>query len=87
MAETITGYEFRGRNKYPWREWLDGEQHVLHRGTEAQRLAGKADFSITAAKFRSATLGFAWRHYLIVSTSVPDENTVILQRLGKAQWD
>ena len=84
MAEVTTGYPFRkGRAKYDFPRLMDGQQWVLHRGTERQFLSGERDFAIEAAKYRSTLCGWAWRHNLHVTTSVLDESTVVAQYLGE----
>lgn len=42
------------RGLYPWDTLLDGQVWEAKRGTEEERKAGKADFSISAKSFRSA---------------------------------
>jgi hypothetical protein len=55
----------------------------LHRGTEEERLAGLADFSVPVRTFQQMAINYANRHkseiFHGVRTEVIDEHTIILE--------
>ena len=60
----------RGREKYPWDEWFDGQVWQLNRGI---------DFPSTPGEFRSQVYVAARRRDLMVRTAVLDGNILIIQ--------
>jgi hypothetical protein len=55
---------------YDWETWLDGRKHTLVQGTEKERLAGKADFSIEIRHFQQMALGHARKKGIFLKTQV-----------------
>ena len=75
MAEVLDKWPGggRGNQKYPFDEWLDGRIWKLVRGT---------DFENKPSAIRSAAQSFARTRQWKLATSIPDENTLILQRVS-----
>lgn len=47
--------------KYDWGKWADGRSHPLRMGTDKERKAGTADFSIPVRSFQQLVYGYARR--------------------------
>jgi hypothetical protein len=62
------------KNRYSWLLWMNGERWVLKRSTHFHTVA--------AQTCRCAAINYAIRHGLIAETSIPDEDTVIVQMIG-----
>ncbi len=74
MAETLDRWPTDGKGgaRYPWNQWLDGQIWKLTRGE---------DFMRSPSAVRAAAWSYArYRHWKI-SCSVPDNNTLIIQRV------
>lgn len=76
MAEKLGEFPPAGnRRKYPWEDWLNGEIWMLRRGTDFD-----ADVQIWSV--RSAATMYAHRHGLRIRTSIWDNDTLIVEKLG-----
>jgi len=59
----------RGKSRYPWSEWMDGDWHEVQRGV---------DFDQPAESFRSYLYNYAARHDMQVMTQIVSRKEDIL---------
>lgn len=73
MAQKLEEFDFTasrgGAQKYPWKDWMNGE---IYRVTEGE------DFEVAARNFRTSLFNAAKRHDLKVRTK-QEEGAVVFQ--------
>jgi hypothetical protein len=79
MAEKIESYEFgRGRGKYPWEEWLDGN---VWKATAGE------DFDISAENFKASVYAAATKKRLKARVAVTEDGNVVWQAFPRDETD
>ena len=69
-------YELQGNRKYPWITWMTGEEFTLTRGEH---------FDVRVSSFISAGIAWSIRNGYQITTSVLDDDRVMIQMTGK-RW-
>jgi hypothetical protein len=75
MSKVLKAFNFdaRGkRNVYPWDQWLDGRVHELRHGV---------DYTKGARSVISGAHSQAKKRGLVLRTSQPDDQTIVLQAI------